>query len=56
LANKLSYPKGNVSFQHMISILCHPNKVVLYFKSCMTALSIVHTSHYKTTAIKMLPA
>jgi len=56
LTYKFPYTKGNIPFQHMISIFGYPNKMVLDFELCMTILPTGNAKHYKTTAGKMLPA
>ncbi len=56
LPNKLSHTKSKISLQQMVTILGHPNKMILYLKLCMASSTVFHTSDYKPTDSKMLPA
>ncbi len=56
LPNQFAQPQGEVSLQHMVADLGHPNEMVLYLEFCMTALAIIHAADYKPTASRMLPA
>lgn len=42
LTDELSYAKRQVPLQQMISVLCHPYKVIFNLKLGMTPLAIVH--------------
>jgi len=42
LTDKFSYTKCKISLQHMVTILCHPNKMVLYLKFRMVSLTVFH--------------
>ncbi len=51
----IPHSKGYIPLQHMITILGHPNKMILDLELCMTPSFIFHAYDYKPTAIKMLP-
>ncbi len=54
-ADKLSDSEADPPAKRDIDILS-PRRMILYLKSCMTAMPIFHANDYKTTAGKMLPA
>jgi hypothetical protein len=55
LTNKFTHPLSKVSFQHMITILGYPDKIVLYLKLYMTSLAVFHANDYNPIASRMLP-
>ncbi len=42
LADKFSHSQANVPGQHMVSILCDPDKMIFYIKNCMTPIAVFH--------------
>jgi len=47
LPHKFPYPKGYITFQHVIPVFCYPYKMVLNIENRMTTVSIFHKPSFR---------
>lgn len=46
LSNKFSNSESDISFQNMVTVLGHPNKMIFNIENCMTPISIFHKTSF----------